>query len=268
MMPKEIKSLQNPILKNIIQLQKKKAARKKEKLFIVEGLRAVKEITDAFCVRYYVTTPDIDKSELLQQKEAQWIVVPEEVYKAISETEAPQGIMAVVEMPNCDLESLKMKEEGFYLVLENLQDPGNMGTIIRSAHAFGASGIFITKGSVDIFSPKVVRSTMGSLFHVPFVIDGEIEEYVAALRQREIPIYTTAFEEAQPIYHIHFANPLAIVIGNEGNGVSEYMKEAANYKMMIPMPGGSESLNASVATSICIYEVMRQQEVNTHNVEE
>ncbi len=267
MMPKEIKSLQNPILKSIIQLQKKKLARKKERLFIVEGLRAVKEITKAFQVRYYVTTPDIDRKEFLQQEGGQWVVVPQEVFKSISETEAPQGIMAVVEMPKCDLESLEVGTEGFYLVLENLQDPGNMGTIIRSAHAFGAKGIFITKGSVDIFSPKVVRATMGSLFHVPFVIDGEIEDYVEALRQKEIPIYTTAFEEAKPIYHIHFANPLAIVIGNEGNGVSEYIKGAADYKMMIPMPGGSESLNASVATSICIYEVMRQQEINTYNEE-
>ncbi|PHV71617.1 23S rRNA (guanosine(2251)-2'-O)-methyltransferase RlmB [Sporanaerobium hydrogeniformans] len=265
MMPKEIASLQNPVLKMINQLQKKKAVRKKEGLFVVEGLRAVREITKEFEVEYYVTTKEVEVKDLPGLEKSKWIVVPTALYKAISETEAPQGVMAVVKMPNCKLQDLVLKERGFYLILENLQDPGNMGTIIRTAHAFGANGILITKGSVDVFSPKVVRSTMGSLFHVPLVVDCEIEEYREVLRQAEIPIYATALEEAKPIYHINFVNPLAIVIGNEGNGVSDYIKKAADYKMMIPMPGGSESLNASVATSICIYEVMRQLEVNAQS---
>lgn len=263
---KYITSVQNPLIKMIIELQNKKSARKKEKLFIVEGMRSVNEIPEHFKVAYYVTTEHFNQNQLPRLEEGKWIIVTEEIYKIISGTESPQGIMAVVQIPSVVLKDLQSEEKGFYLVLENLQDPGNLGTIIRTAHAFGAKAVLITKGSVDLYSPKVVRSTMGSLFHIPICIDYEIQEYISYLQKLEIPIYVTALEEAKPIFHINFNNPLAIVIGNEGNGISDYLKETADYKMMIPMPGGSESLNASVATSICIYEVMRQLQMNSNGV--
>lgn len=257
-----ISSTQNPIVKSILQLQKKKSARKKENLFIVEGIKCVNEIPANYEVKYYITTPQLTPKDLPALETKKTFIVTEEIYKAISDTTTPQGAMAVVEIPKMKLTDFKFEDKGFYLVLENIQDPGNLGTIIRTAHAFGARAVLLTKGSVDLYSPKVVRSTMGSLFHVPTYIDYEAEDYVKYLQEAEIPIYATALEDAKPIYHINFNNRLAIVIGNEANGISDYIKKAANFKMMIPMPGGSESLNASVATSICIYEVMRQMEMN------
>jgi len=253
-----ISSTQNPMIKSLVLLQKKKSERKKENLFIVEGIKCVNEIPQNYNVKYYITTPDFTKEQIPALETGKWFIVTDEVYKALSETTSPQGVMAVVEMPCIRLEDLQGDKQAFYLVLENIQDPGNLGTIIRTAHAFGVKAVLISKGSVDLYSPKVVRSTMGSLFHIPLVIDYEIEEYINYLKDNGFTIYATALEEARPLFDTQFNSQLAIVIGNEANGVSQYIKENIDYKVMIPMPGGSESLNASVATSICIYEVMRQ----------
>lgn len=254
-----ISSPQNPLIKNIIQLQNKKSARKKQKLFIVEGIKSIQEIPKHYHVKYYITTPLVEKKQIPALDEKKWIIVTQEVYKTISDTETPQGAMAIVEIPELQLENLSVDPLGVYLVLENLQDPGNLGTIIRTAHAFGIKQVLISKGSVDLYSPKVVRSTMGSLFHVTAYTDYDIDEYIYHLKKHKICTYVTDLEESQPIFQIAFQKPMAIIIGNEGNGVSEYVKQIADYKMKIPMPGGSESLNASIAASICIYEVMRQQ---------
>ncbi|MDF2612906.1 MAG: methyltransferase [Clostridia bacterium] len=257
-----ITSTQNPIIKSIVQLQKKKSVRKKENLFIVEGIKSVNEIPLSYNVKYYITTPHLTEEQVPALKTHKWFVVTDEIYKGLSETITPQGVMAVVEIPSIRLEDLKDEKQGFYLVLENLQDPGNLGTIIRTAHALGVKAVLLSKGSVDIYSPKVVRSTMGSLFHIPIIMDYEIEEYISYLKDNKCTIYATALEDAKPLFETHFMSPLAIVIGNEANGVSQYIKENADYKIMIPMPGGSESLNASIAASICIYEVMRQSTIN------
>ena len=255
---KGISSLQNPTIKQILQLQNKKAARKKEGLFVVEGIKSIQEIPQYDQVRYFVSTSELAEYPIPARDKKKSIIVTPTVYNAISDTKTPQGIMAVVEIPERSLESIPSKDQDFYLVLENIQDPGNMGTIIRTAHAFGVKNIFITKGSVDLYSPKVIRATMGSLFHVNAYTDYEAEEYISYLKEQHIPIYVTALEEdAKPIFEIPFRRAGALVIGNEGSGVSERMKKAADYKMIIPMPGGSESLNASVAASICIYEMMR-----------
>lgn len=257
MQNKEITSIQNPIIKKVMQLQKKKAVRKKEGLFIVEGIRAIKEIPENYPIEYYITTMGYPMEQLPSRQDTKWIVVPDAIYTHISETTTPQGIMAVVKMPEHSLARVEISDPCFYLVLENLQDPGNLGTIIRTAHAFNVDGIFVTKGSVDAYSPKVIRSTMGSIFHVPVITDIEAEDIVSYLKQHKIQIYTTCLQDAIPLKNISFQKPMALVIGNEGNGVSDLMKQMADYKMIIPMPGGSESLNASIAASICIYEMTK-----------
>lgn len=254
---KQITSPQNHVIKNIKELQKKKSARKKERLFIVEGIRAVKEIPSQANIKYVLTTPDVDIATLMNLNPHTWIEVSQEVYKSMSETQSPQGAMAVVTMPDQLLEE-QVIEEGNYLLLENVQDPGNLGTIIRTAHAFGFKGVFITKGSVDVYSPKVVRSTMSSLFYVPLVIDYTIEEYIHTFKQAGVSLYAAALtDQAKPIYSLPFDEKKAIIIGNEGNGVSEEVLAATDYTMIIPMPGGAESLNASVATAICMYEITK-----------
>lgn len=258
---KLITSQQNQVIKNVIQLQKKKSARKKAGLFVVEGIRAVNEIPRHIKIDHFITTENIDFEQIPRLKDAKWYVVPESIYKSISETESPQGAMAIVNMPVASLETLEVKENGFYLLLENIQDPGNLGTMIRTAHAFNVDAVLLTKGTVDLFSPKVVRSTMSSLFHVPVICDYDVTTCINFLKEKGVKLYATNLNhEAKAVYDTTFSSPLAIVIGNEGNGISEEMKEAADEHMIIPMPGGAESLNASIATSICLYEVMRSRQ--------
>lgn len=255
---KQITSPQNNVIKNIKELQKKKSARKSEGLFVIEGIRGVKEIPSHVKIKYLITTSEVDEKELGAVKAEERLEVSKEIYKSISDTQSPQGAMAVAYMPTYDLVHFNI-EAGHYLVLENLQDPGNLGTIIRTAHAFDFKGVFITKGSVDLYSPKVVRSTMSSLFHVPIVIEEEIDTYMDFLKQKGVTLYTTALiPGAKPIYDITFEEKVAIIIGNEGNGVSERVKEASDHTVIIPMPGAAESLNAAIATSICMYEITRQ----------
>ena len=167
--------------------------------------------------------------------------------------------MAIVQKVDISLAEVEI-QKGAYLLLENLQDPGNLGTIIRTAHAFNFKGILMTKGCVDLYSPKVVRSTMSSLFYMPIVVEEEIEVYINHLKEKNKTIYTTALtEKAQKIQDINFKEDMVLIIGNEGNGVSDYCLQHTDYTMIIPMPGGAESLNASVATAVCMYEVMRQK---------
>lgn len=257
---KYITSAQNASVKLAKELLKKKAARKKQGLFVVEGIRAVKEIPGHIKIQTLLVSEGVEESHYEQVEAKEVLIMPESLFQSISETATPQGVMAIVQKVDIALESLDL-QNGPYLLLENLQDPGNLGTIIRTAHAFNFKGIFMTKGCVDLYSPKVVRSTMSSLFYMPIVMDEEIEDYMDYLKQKGLTIYTTALnDKAQLVYDMNFDQNMVLVIGNEGNGVSEYCLEHTDHTMIIPMPGGAESLNASVATAICMYEVVRQQQ--------
>lgn len=256
---KLITSNQNPIIKNIILLQKKKSERKKQGMFIVEGIKQVNEIPSHYPIEYFVTAESYDSDQIQNLGQGKWIVVPDELFKQMSDTETPQGVMAVVKRQDLLLEDLAKKESPFYLVLENLQDPGNLGTIIRSAYGFGVDAIFISKGSVDLYAPKTLRSTMSALFHVPIIVDIDMNECLEWLGKQDVTIYATALEESEVLYDADYRPGCALIIGNEANGVTETTKHTAHQKVRIPMPGGLESLNASIAASICMYEVMKQR---------
>lgn len=256
---KLITSSQNPIIKNIMTLQKKKSERKKQGLFVVEGIKQVNEIPSGYEIVYFITTETYDSTQIDNLSQGKWIVVPAELFKQMSDTETPQGVMAVVKRQDLTLEDLVVKEKPFYMVLENLQDPGNLGTIIRSAHGFGVDAVFVSKGSVDLYSPKVLRSTMSSLFHVPIIMDIEIQECLDWIGKQDVVLYATALEESKVLYEGDYTEGCALIIGNEANGVTESTKHRAHQKVRIPMPGGLESLNASIAASVCMYEVMKQR---------
>lgn len=254
---KSITSMQNPTIKLIKELQKKKAARKKNQLFIVEGIRAVQEIPSNQIMEYLIVSDRLDEAVYHTLSAREVLVLPEDLFCEISDTQTPQGMMAIVKIPDLSLEDMCFSD-GPYLILENLQDPGNLGTIIRTAHAFNFKGIFITKGSVDLYSPKVVRSTMSSLFYMPIITDETIETYISHLKAQGVTLYTTALTEgAKPIQKTAFEKRMALIIGNEGNGVSSYCLEETDHTVIIPMPGGAESLNASIAAAVCMYEITR-----------
>lgn len=257
---KFITSAANPIIKNIGVLQAKKNERKKQGLFIIEGIRSINEIPSDYEIDTIVMSDLFDENLLKVEPTRNKLLVPSDLFKVMSDTQTPQGILALVKIKETKLEDLKVKPNGFYLMLENLQDPGNLGTIIRSAYGFGVDAIFLTKGCVDLYSPKTVRSTMGASLHVPVIMDYTLDEYMTWAKDNQLTCLTTALDEsAKEVAKTDLTKGLMLVIGNEGNGVSEEAINLADQNVYIPMPGGLESLNASIAASICMYEVMRQR---------
>ncbi len=193
--------------------------------------------------------------------------IPESLFREISDTETPQGILAVIKMDNYNLEDIIYKplnygigpNKGNIVVLDEIQDPGNMGTIIRTAEAAGFSGIIISKGCVDPYNPKVLRSTMGSIFHIPIFSCNNLAETLVKIKTNGTRIYAANLEGSKNYYEVDMTEDVAIVIGNEANGISSESVSMADEFIKIPMPGRVESLNASVAAGILMYEPLRQK---------
>ena len=240
----EITSLENNQVKKITALNKKKY-RDEYKLFFVEGMKSVKEAInfnwDIECIIY---SPEMINYDL----DIEGIKVSKEILCKISDTVTPQGIIAVCKIRDNEIESLKEKKR--ILFLDKVQDPGNVGTIIRTADAFGFDGIILAKECADPYSPKVVRSTMGSIFHLPIVRDISVEE----LKKLDMKIYSSSLEASKKIKDIKLEENAVLVIGNEGNGISEETKRITDEFIKIEMPGNAESLNASIAAGILMYE--------------
>lgn len=256
-----ITSNQNPLIKELQVLQKKKTERNNQKVFIVEGLRAVREIPSTWEIHQYVVAKSFaqEATQMRLSNEIPVTRVADSVFEAISDTKTPQGIMAVVSQLDDPLDQIIHEEAGFFIIADQVQDPGNLGTLIRTAHASGVSGIFLSKGCVDLYNPKTIRATMGSVFHIPIVLDMEMEEIINVLMGENTTIYATALEKSNILYDYDYTKKIAIVIGNEANGISETTKKMVSNFIQIPMPGGAESLNASIAAGICMFEVVRQR---------
>jgi len=180
--------------------------------------------------------------------------ITDSLFKSICDTENPQGIIAVVKNKPVEIKY----DHGFYMLADKVQDPGNMGTIIRTAHAAGALGVIITKGTVDIYNEKTLRSTMGSIFKIPVIEDKDLS-LVQKLRNGGFKLVTSSLDTDKNFYDIDLKEKVIISVGNEGNGISDEVYELSDLKIKIPMPGGAESLNAAVAASIMMYEVVRQK---------
>ena len=261
----EIKSSKNQLIKEIKSLYRKKE-RKRLSLFIVEGIKIVEEIID----RGYTYKNIIYTDYLLENKEGRRLIekikdleglvrVPEHIFKEIADTETPQGILALVDFQIREIEELYESENKFLLYLDRLQDPGNMGTIIRTADAFNIDGIIISEGSVDPYNPKVARATMGSIFRVPLYFLGNGLEELRKLKERKFKIYSSSLEDSVDIANVDFKSNSIVVIGNEARGIREDIYELSDQLIKIPMPGDSESLNAGVAASIIMYQAMAQR---------
>ncbi len=258
-----ITSSQNSLVKELQLLQKKKQERNAEQVFIVEGLRAVGEIPITWEIRQYVVAKSfaLEAETVIKNKEIPVILVADSIFTSISDTKSPQGILAVVGQQAHDLEQVIGHEKGFFVIADQVQDPGNLGTLIRTAHASGAHGVFLSRGCVDLYNPKTIRATMGSVFHIPIIADIEIEDLMIALTFQDVHIYATSLENSKVVYDYDYTQKTAIIIGNEANGISEKTKMLVPNFIKIPMPGGAESLNASIAAGICMFEVVRQRMV-------
>lgn len=262
-----ISSVSNPIIKNIKGLDKKKK-RWDNKRYLIEGIKLIKESIDFDAeIEYILYSESLlhinngrDILNLIKNKNIKCIEITEKIKKHISKTENSQGIFAIAKFSNYNIEDILKKDKSFLLILDRIQDPGNMGTIIRTADAFGVDGIIVTEGCVDVYNPKTVRSTMGSLFHIPIIFCENINESINLLKENDIKIMSTSLYKAEALYDIDFNTGFAFVIGNEANGVSENILNKSDVNIKIPMIGDAESLNAAIASSIVMYEAMRQRQ--------
>lgn len=180
------------------------------------------------------------------------------VFASAVETESPQGIAALVEPPRFSLADALAGSNPLVLITAGLQDPGNLGTLIRSAEAFGASGVLALPGTVHVWNAKVLRASAGSAFRVPVVYERSARVF-DALAERRIPVLAAVAGDAVPSTRMNLSGPAAILIGNEGSGLSVELLERAHSRIAVPMPGPVESLNAAVAASILLYEAARQR---------
>lgn len=265
-MDKEIiTSLQNSLIKDARSLQQKKY-REKEKQFLIEGIRFCE---DALAVRDIVVTLFYDDqllrvdrgTALLEQARGQKIPtyqVNSAVLGSLAETQSPQGAVAVCNMPQWQIEKSLVNDEVLVFVLDRIQDPGNMGTIIRLASAVNAQAIFCLKGTVDIFSGKTLRSTMGAIFHTPVFTKLDWEPLLQLLDKHEINAIVGDLNAQDDLWNTEFPRKVALVLGNEGEGVGEvpWLKTPVGVK--IPLLGPAESLNVGVAGGVLAYEYIRQ----------
>lgn len=258
-----ISSTSNARVKNIVQLQKKAKERKRQGLFVVEGRKMIEEIlrdAPAAIAELYVT-----EEYLAQEEQAaalmgiSYELVTEHVMNAMTETMEPQGAVAVVRMPKYDKTALLEKENGTWVALEDLRDPGNLGTILRTSEAAGVTGIILSGGSVDIYNPKVIRSTMGAIFRMPHFYAEDFLSELEGLKQGGATLYAAHLAGKQYYDEPTYEGKTVILIGNEAKGLSAEAAKEANCLVKIPMEGKAESLNAAVATALFVYEVYRKK---------
>lgn len=253
-------SLNNARVKQTAELVKKAKLRKKEDVFVVEGIRMFQEVPVNRVVDCFVTENFFEKCECQEKiRQCPFELVSEEVFKKISDTQTPQGILCVVKQYHYNIEEMLQKENPLLVILEDLQDPGNLGTIIRTGEGAGIDGVIMSKDTVDIYNPKTIRATMGSIYRVPFLYTEDLSQIIAELKERNVHTYA-AHLQGKEYYDVQeFKEGCAFLIGNEGNGLRKETADLAERYIKIPMEGQLESLNAAVATAILMYEAAAQR---------
>lgn len=236
-----------------------KQGRDKEGMFIIEGYRNVKDAADKNAKIEFILVSEKCSYDLAPFKGKKVFVLAPRIFDYVSDTVTPQGIAAVCRMEEIEFSDIEEDENGMVVVCENLQDPGNAGTIIRTADAAGAKAVIMAKGCVDIYNPKVVRSVMSSLFSVKVVRNKNMDSIFGYLKNNKYRAVAGALnEKSVDLFDSDLKGKCALFIGNEGNGLCADTVKRCDVTLTIPMLGGAESLNASVAAAVMMYEHVRQ----------
>ena len=266
-----LSSPNNEKVKLISKLLKSPKERKYNGKYVVEGMRMVEEIPADRLGEIYFTQDYVNKKITQNERLLRLVntavernkcfLVTESVLRRITDTENPQGILATVMIEEKTVDDLMGNgmESPLILIIEKLQDPGNMGTIIRSAEGAGVTGILVSYDSVDIYSPKVIRSTMGSIFRKNVAVTFDLIGDINKLRKKGVVIYGMHLSGSS-MYDTDLTGPSAFLIGNEGHGLTDDISAAADKLIRIPMKGSLESLNAASSATVISYEAMRQRE--------
>ncbi|CAH0118248.1 MULTISPECIES: RNA methyltransferase [unclassified Paenibacillus] len=259
----EITSNQNPRVKLWAQLLNKKH-RDKQRKFLIEGIHLVQEAlaanTDIECIVYSIEQglpAEIERSAR-DRLNVEWIGTTDAIIAKCSDTLTPQPIFAVIRKGSSHADELLNRKQALVVAVDGVQDPGNLGTIIRSADAVGADGVVIGKGSVDLYNPKTIRATMGSIFHLP-IVEGDLAELLPLAKERGVHIVSTSLQAERHCYSYDFNQSTWLLVGNEAKGVSAAASAWIDDAIIIPMHGEAESLNVAMATSVLLYEALRQR---------
>lgn len=285
-----ISSTANSKVKRLVALVQKAKLRREEQLFVVEGIRMFREAPAEWIREVYVSETFLQKceqendTELIQRiKKNQYEIFTDEVFKKVSDTQTPQGVLCVLAMPHYDLANLidnvnkagnanavgskdcmnrclaDSQKAPLLMLLEDLQDPGNLGTILRAGEGAGVDGVVMTSRTVDIMNPKVIRATMGSIYRVLFFIVDDLGETIDYLIKKGVQVYAAHLDESVDYDEPDYTKPTAFLIGNEGGGLRRETAQRASQYIKIPMAGQVESLNAAAAATVLMYEAARQR---------
>lgn len=257
-----ITSISNKKIKNIQALIAKSKERRRQSLFVTEGPKMCFEAPDTWVEEVYMSQSFYENDRYLSEKQRlsdKTVVVSDSVLKAVSDTKTPQGVIALVKLPIYSLEDLLEGDKTHLLILESIQDPGNLGTMLRTSEGAGATGVIMNNTTVDIFNPKTVRSTMGSIYRVPFYITEDLKETISELKKRDIQVYAAHLKGKNSYEQSDYTGASAFLIGNEGNGLSDEIAEMSDMYIRIPMEGKVESLNAAISATLLMYECSRQR---------
>ena len=255
-------STANQKVKRILKLQKKAKARNEEHVFLVEGIRLTREAPKERLLELYISETFLQKhpgldDRLLRRAE----VVSDEVFAHMSDTKTPQGFWRSSGERMQDWRAFLKRDgtEPFLIVLDHLQDPGNLGTILRTAEGAGATGVILTKDCADLYQPKTIRSTMGAIYRMPAVIVEDLKATLGKMKECGIHTYAAHLDDSRFYDEEDYTKATAFLIGNEGNGLPQEICTEAEHRIKIPMHGQVESLNAAMAAGILMYEVCRQR---------
>ncbi|HIS56572.1 MAG TPA: RNA methyltransferase [Candidatus Fimimorpha excrementavium] len=253
----------NADVKYVIQLNKKPRQRKKDRVFVVEGPKMYAELPESLLIKTYVSDSFAreEKNEKILKKHP-FEVVKDSVFEQMSDTKTPQGILAVAKQLSYKTDDLLGGDSGekpFLLVLDTIQDPGNLGTMMRAGEAAGVTGILMNQETVDMYNPKVIRSTMGALYRMPFVYTDHLADTLKELKKEGIRLYAAHLKGERAYDREDYSSACAFLIGNEANGLSREVASLADTYIKIPMRGQVESLNAAVAASVLAFEAARQR---------
>lgn len=279
-----ITSSANPRVKQIVQWQNKAKERRKDGVFLAEGIKMFEEAPEENILEVYISeelehkimgqtrrktvekdgVKNVDREDDMEViceklKQTGYETVTSDIFAKMSDTQTPQGILTVLKRPEYHLEDLLEQPNPLFVLLENLQDPGNLGTIIRTGEGAGITGVIMSNGTVDIYNPKTIRSTMGSVYRVPFLYVENMQEIMQKLHEKGVHTYAAHLKGNTYYDTFSFTEPTAFLIGNEGNGLSDGLADMAESYLKIPMEGQVESLNAAIATALLMYETHRQR---------
>ena len=255
-----ITSVSNAKIKNVMQLNQKAKARREQGLFVAEGRKMFLEAPENWVFQVFVSETFSQDGELMAQVEKYpYEIVKDSVFRQMCDTKTPQGILTVLKLPSWSEEEVLAGENPLVMVLEDLQDPGNAGTILRTGEGAGVSGVFLTKTCVDITNPKVIRATMGSIYRIPFFYVEDVVLLKQKLQNCGIRFFAAHLQGKNAYDRESYQGGTAFLIGNEGKGLTDQAADAADCLIRIPMCGHVESLNAAMAGGILMYEAARQR---------